>query len=260
MKKLFVIGNWKMNPDSTIKAERLFDIIEKGIKKIKALKNAEVVICPPFVYLEELSSSRLRSLAPQLKLGAQDCHWEQSGAYTGEVSPKMLRDLDCKYAIIGHSERRKYLGETNEMINKKLLAVFKARLKPVLCVGEKEGEEMGLIVERQLVEGLRNTNRGQMQDLIIAYEPVWAIGTGNPCKPDDALKATLFIRQTLSKLYNRKLAEEIPALYGGSVNSKIARDYIEEAGMSGLLIGGASLDGMEFVRIVKSVQMFNTRC
>lgn len=247
--KTFIVANWKMNPDSAVKAERLFDMVEKEIKKIKDIKNAEVVICPPFVYLESI----IKNLEPGIELGAQDCHWEQEGAYTGEVSPKMLKDLGCSRVIVGHSERRKYLGETNEMVNKKLLAAFKASLKPVLCVGEKEGEEMGLLVEKQLVEGLRNINRGQMQDLIIAYEPVWAIGTGNPCKPNDALKATLFIRQVLSKLYNRKLAEEIPIIYGGSVNSKNAKDYME-VGMNGLLPGGASLNATEFVNIVKQAK------
>lgn len=253
MKKLFIIGNWKMNPGTSAEAERLFDTVEKGIRKMKDMKNIEVVICPPFVWLPIISAfASGRPVA-----GGQDCSWEQGGAFTGEVSGTMLKNLGCDYVIVGHSERRKYLGEINEMINKKLLAVFKARLKPILCVGEKEGEDIGLVVKNQLFEGLRNINRAQARDLIIAYEPVWAIGTGNPCQPDDVMKAALFIRQTLSKLYSRKLAEEISILYGGSVNSKIAVDYIKEAGMNGLLIGGASLDGTEFVRIIKRVSSKN---
>ncbi len=247
--KLFIIGNWKMNPQTLAEAEGLFDTIEKGTKSIKDI---EIVICPPFVYLKELNPS-FRSLAPKLKLGGQDLFWEKEGAYTGEISGSMLKSLGCKYVIIGHSERRKYFGETNEMVNKKLLAALKARLKPVLCVGEKEEEEMSLVVKSQLIEGLESINRAQMRDLTIAYEPVWAIGTGNPCQPDDAMKAELFIRQTLSKLYNRKLAEGISILYGGSVNSKIAADYIKEAKMNGLLAGGASLDGAEFVKIIKQI-------
>ncbi len=167
----------------------------------------------------------------------------------------MLKGMGCNYVIVGHSERRKYFDETNEMVNKKLLAALKARLKQILCVGEKEEEEMSFVIKSQLIEGLENINRAQMRDIAIAYEPVWAIGTGNPCQPDDAMKAGLFIRQTLSKLYNRKLAEEIPIIYGGSVNSKIAADYIKEAKMNGLLVGGASLDGAEFVKIIKQIKV-----
>jgi len=251
--KTFVIANWKCNPTTQAEAERLFDTVEKGIKGIKDLKNIEVVICPPFVYVEELNSS-FGSLTPKfLKLGAQNCYWEQSGAYTGEISPTMLKNLGCSYVIIGHSERKKYFNETNETVNKKLLSAFKVRLKPIFCVGEKEGEEMSLVVKNQLIEGLSGIKRTQMRNLIIAYEPVWAIGTGNPCQPNDAMKAILFIKKTLSELYNRKLAEEIPILYGGSVNSKNAKDYIKEAKMNGLLVGGASLDGREFIKIIKSV-------
>lgn len=245
--KTFIVGNWKMNPITSAEAERLFDAVEKGIKRIKDLKNTEVVICPPFVYCSQFP------VHGSLKLGAQDCYWEQEGAYTGEISPTMLKNLGCSYVIIGHSERRKYFNETNEMINKKLLSAFNVRLKPILCVGEQEGEEMSSMVKNQLVEGLKDIKRTQMRNLIIVYEPVWAIGTGNPCQPNDAMKAILFIKKTLSELYNRELAEEIPILYGGSVNSKIAKDYIKEAEMNGLLIGGASLDGTEFVKIIKQV-------
>lgn len=251
--KTFVVANWKMNPITSAEAERLFDTVEKGIKRIKSAswrnENIEVVICPPFVYLD----TRHKIQDTRYKLGAQDLFWEQQGAYTGEISPTMLKNLGCSYVIIGHSERRKYFNETNEMVNKKLLSAFKVRLKPIFCVGEQEGEEMSLVVKNQLVEGLKDIKRTQMRNLIIAYEPVWAIGTGNPCQPNDAMKAILFIKKTLSELYNRELAEEIPILYGGSLNSKNAKDYIKEAKMNGLLVGGASLDGREFIKIIKSV-------
>ncbi len=250
MKKI-IIANWKCNPTTQTEVERLFDVVEKGIKNIKDLKNIDIVICPPFVWLDSL---KIENWKLKIQLGAQDCHWEQNGAYTGEVSGAMLKDIGCNYVIIGHSERRKYFDETNEMVNKKLLAALKARLKPILCVGEKGEEEMSSVIKSQLIEGLKNINRAQMRDIAIAYEPVWAIGTGNPCQSDDAMKAGLFIRQALSKLYNRKLAEEISILYGGSVNSKIAAAYIKEAKMNGLLVGGASLDGAEFVKIVKQVK------
>ena len=245
--KTFVVANWKMNPTTQAEAERLFDTVKKGIKRIKDLKNIEVVICPPFVYCSQFP------VHGSLKLGAQDCHWEQTGAYTGEISPTMLKNLGCSYVIIGHSERRKYFNETNKTVNKKLLSAFKVRLKPIFCVGEQEGEEMSLVVKNQLIEGLSGTKKTQMRNLIIAYEPVWAIGTGNPCQPNDAMKSILFIKKTLSELYNRELAEEIPILYGGSVDSKNAKDYIKEAKMNGLLVGEASLDGREFIKIIKSV-------
>jgi len=243
-----VIANWKCNPATQEEAERFFDMIEERTKKLGKIRNLKIVICPPFVWL-----SGLRGEIPNLRLGGQDCHWEQSGAYTGEVSPKMLKDLGCDYVIVGHSERREYFNETNEIINKKLLAALKTRLKPILCVGEKEDEEMGLIIKNQLIEGLKAVNRIQMQNIIIAYEPVWAIGTKNPCQPDDAMRAALFIRKILNELYNRKLAEETAIIYGGSVNSKIVLSYIKEAGMDGLLIGKASLDISEFIKIIEQV-------
>ncbi len=255
--KTFIIGNWKCNPTTQAQAEQLFDTVEKGIKRIKSAswrnKNIEVVICPPFVWLPLISASVCAKGFGGLVFGSQDCFWEQSGTYTGEISPTMLKNLGCSYVIIGHSERRKYFNETNETVNKKLLSAFKVRLKPIFCVGEQEGEEMSLVVKNQLIEGLSGIKRTQMRNLIIAYEPVWAIGTENPCQPNEAMKAILFIKKTLSELYNRELAEEIPILYGGSLNSKNAKDYIKEAKMNGLLVGGTSLDGGEFIKIIKSV-------
>jgi triosephosphate isomerase len=212
MKKI-IIGNWKMNPNSLAEAKRLFD----AVKKTKA------VICPPFVYLSKFKYKFL---------GAQDCFWEQGGAYTGEVSPKMLRDLGVKYVIIGHSERRA-LGETEEIIEKKLRAVLKVGLIPILCVGEKKGENARKVINKQL--------NGNLKGVIIAYEPIWAIGTGNFCSAEKANKIREFIKQ---KIDNK-------ILYGGSVNSKIAKDYID-VGFDGLLVGGASLDAKEFIKIVKN--------
>jgi len=252
MKKL-IVANWKCNPATQTEAERLFDSIKKGlkdIKKTKGVRDIEIVICPPYPYLY---TGNLKIEARNLKLGAQNCFWKEKGAYTGEVSPKMLKSLGVTYVIVGHSERRKYFKEINQMINQKLLAALESGLKPILCIGEKEEEDISLVIKNQLIKGLKGINRAKIRDLIIAYEPVWAIGTGNPCQIDDALKANLFIRQTLTKLYNRKLAEETRILYGGSVNSKRAQNYILEAGMNGLLIGGASWDAEEFVNIVKQI-------
>jgi len=246
-----------MNPTTLKEAEHLFEVVNKGVKPIK---NVEVVICPPFVFLSVFS---LRSSV--LKLGGQNCYWEQKGAYTGEVSPLMLKDLGCEYALVGHSERRQYFGETDEIVNKKIKSALKSRLKPILCIGEEirdtfdsEGRplnEMSFIVQTQLEKALNGVSAAKIRDVVIAYEPIWAISANDGlfCPPDEALKAKLFIKKILSKLYNRQTAEGVRILYGGSVNFKNAADYIKKAGMNGLLIGGASLNGSEFVKIAEKV-------
>jgi len=188
-----------------------------------------------------------------LAFGAQNCHWEVNGAYTGEVSALMLADLGVNYVILGHSERRQFLGETDEIINSKIKSALKAKLKPILCVGERAGEEMNLVVEAQLQKNLSGLNVSQMKEVTIAYEPVWAIGTGNPCLPDNAQSSALFIRRTLTRLYSRFLADKIPLLYGGSVDAQNAADYIKIAGLDGWLVGGASLEVKEFAGIIQSV-------
>jgi len=177
----------------------------------------------------------------KIRLGAQDCFWENNGPYTGEISPAMLKNLRVVYVIIGHSERRVHLNETDEIINKKLKAALKVGLKPILCIGEKRGESAEKIINRQLREDLEGIARKDLNKIIIAYEPVWAIGTGNFCPPDKAKKALKFIK---SKINNK-------ILYGGSVNSKISKRYTQ-AGFDGLLVGGASLNAKEFIKIVKN--------
>ena len=238
--KPLIVANWKMNPQTLAEANRLFNSVKNGVKNIKKV---EVVICPPFLYLFDFLSRWIKSQI--LKLGAQDCFWEEKGAFTGEVSPTMLKDLGCKYVIIGHSERRA-LGETNEMINKKIRAVLKANLKPILCIGETEKErkeeETKKVLKNQLEKDL--TEVRILSNLIVAYEPVWAIGTGNFCPPKEAKKVFLFLR---------KILKNSLILYGGSVNSQNAADYVKKADFQGLLVGGASLDPKEFIRLVKDV-------
>jgi triosephosphate isomerase len=165
----------------------------------------------------------------------------------------MLADLGVKYVILGHSERRNFMGETNEIINLKIKAALKAKMKVILCVGEKAGEEMNLVVEQQLVTGLSGLSVSQMKDIAIAYEPVWAIGTGNACLPESAQSATLFIKRILTKLYSRFLADQVPVLYGGSVIAENCADYIKISRMNGLLVGGASLDNQEFGKIISNL-------
>jgi len=226
--KPLIVANWKMNPQNLQGAKLLFDSVANGIKN---LKNVEIVICPPFLYILNLKSQILN-----LKLGAQDCFWEEKGAFTGEVSPKMLKDLGwCDYVILGHSERRKYLKETDEMINKKIKAALKSDLTPILCI-----ENIS-----QLKKRTKDLLRKEQKKLIIAYEPVFAIGTGKPCTPEKAKEMKTAIKKIIDK--------DIPIIYGGSVNSQNATDYIKMAGFQGLLVGGASLDSEEFIKLAKNV-------
>jgi len=256
-KKILIIANWKCNPSTQKEAEHLFTAVKKGIKKSD---KTEIIICPPFPYL-----SLFKKKTNAIQLGAQNCFWEDKGAFTGEVSSLMLKDIECKYVIIGHSERRNYFKESDVEINRKIKSVLKNRLKPILCVGEKDRDsfnpeghpinEMSLIVGEQIKKGLADISQTKIPDIIIAYEPIWAIGTGLPCLPDDAMKAALLIKKTLTGLYNRSIAERVKIIYGGSVVSQNAIDYIKEANMDGLLIGGASLNANEFTKIINKIAL-----
>ena len=238
--KSLIVGNWKMNPINQKEAKTLFDAVKKGIK----VKNIEVVICPPFVYLHLLKG---------LPLGAQDVFFEEKGAYTGEISPAMLKNLKVEYVIIGHSERRGYFNETNGVINKKIKKSLEAGLNVIFCVGEKTDSEKSTILETQMIEGLKDVSEKVLDNLIIAYEPVWAIGTGKNCGIDETKSSVFIIKNQLQRLYGDRVADSIKILYGGSVNSKNAASYIKEAGVNGLLVGGASLDAKEFIKIVSSI-------
>jgi triosephosphate isomerase len=247
--KPLIIANWKMNPQTLAEAKQLFHSIKKGLENIK---NVEVVICPPFVYLARLQPPTLN-----LRLGAQNCFWEEKGAFTGEISPPMLKNLGCQYVILGHSERERYLGEIDKMTNKKIKAAISAELNPILCIGEikkeKKRGEIPQVLKHQLEKTLINLSPNQLINLIIAYEPVWAIGTGKPCYPKDAGKRISIIRKIISNLYSPFFSQKIKILYGGSVNSKIAQDYVKKANFQGLLVGGASLKLEEFIEIAKKV-------
>jgi len=248
-----IVANWKCNPKTRAEAEKLFSLVLEGIKSIQEV---EVVICPPFVYLS--NASRFTPCASRLKLGAQDCFWEESGAFTGEVSVPMLKDIGCEYVIVGHSERRKYFGETDEIINKKLKAILKIGLKPILCIGEtKEQRESGStenVLQDQLEKAVSGLSINEIKNLSIAYEPIWAIGTGNPCEAKEAEKISLFIQETISKIYGREATGVVKVLYGGSVNSENSSRYLAQKSINGLLIGGASLKPEEFVKIIKTAK------
>jgi len=249
MKKL-IIANWKENPNSITEAVSLAQQIDKGIGKAN---KAEVVIAPPFPFL-----SAVGKVLKRAKLGAQNVFWEDKAAHTGEISPRMLKSSGVKYAIIGHSERRR-LGETDEMINKKISASLKAELKVILCVGES------LNVRRRGLSASKNFVKGQLKKdlkglhstfyilhsrIIVAYEPIWAISTNKnarPDKPEDALEMIKLIKQFC---HSHFAIRNLPVLYGGSVNSKNAKNFLQYKEIDGALVGGASLKPDEFGKIV----------
>lgn len=246
-KKSLIIANWKMNPDSPGRALLLAKKIERRI----SVRRAEVVIAPPFPFLKDVGRALKKA-----KLGAQDMHWADLGPYTGEVSWHQLRHLRVQYVIIGHSERRWKLGETDAEINKKVHAALKTGLIPVLAVGERKkmsDAAMRATLEKQLALDLKGISQKQFGGGVIAYEPVWAIGTGDSATPMHAQKALEMITAILKKLWRTKTIKT-RILYGGSVNAKNARDYITKNGgaMHGLLVGGSSLNPKEFLGIVKT--------
>lgn len=231
--KPLIVANWKMNPVTIKEAEELFNSIKQGVKDIE---NVETVICPPFIYLPLLKG---------LTLGAQDCYWEKKGAYTGEVSVAMLKEVGCKYILIGHSERRKYFNETDEIVNRKVKTTLGAGLIPIVCIGETE-EERELdktegVLEKEIKEGLNGVD---VSKIVIAYEPIWAIGTGNPCDVEEA--------QRMKEIIKKMVSKKIRILYGGSAKANNAEGYLKQAGFDGLLVGGASLDSKEFIKIVNN--------
>lgn len=231
MKKL-IVANWKMNPGTYAEAEVLVSAVKAAVSP-----DVEVVLCPPFPWLTDFSHKE-----KGIALGAQNMFWENAGAFTGEVSPVMLKSSGVQYVIVGHSERRKYFGETNEMVNKKLKAALAAGLTPILCIGDNEGENKEEVLKAQITEGLANIK--DLSAIVIAYEPVWAIGTGNNCSPEETKSSIELIK----KLVN------VRVLYGGSVKADNSASYLKEAGADGLLVGGASLKSEEFIAIVKSAE------
>lgn len=247
--KYLIIANWKCNPSSLKKAEELFCEIKQEFKKTK---NIELVICPPFVFLSPLTKKIGKT---KIALGSQNVFYKE-GPFTGEVSPKMLNSLGIKYVIVGHSERRK-LGEDNLFINKKIKSLLELKMKPILCVGEtKEEREKGKafeIVKKQLLEGLKNIKKSLLVNLIVAYEPVWAISTnkGFLCGPDDIMTMRLFIEKILTKNFGPKISKRIKILYGGSVDDKNA-SLVKSANVDGVLVGSASLSPPKFTLILQT--------
>ncbi|OGD41946.1 triose-phosphate isomerase [Candidatus Azambacteria bacterium RIFOXYD1_FULL_42_11] len=245
--KKIIIANWKMNPYSSEEALRLV----KGIAAVQLPKNIELIIAPPFVYLDLVK----KNLAKDIKLAAQNISWAERGAYTGEISAMMLKNIGCSHVIVGHSERRYKMGETDEIINLKLKIALKYGFIPVLAVGEKEqNDDILKILNVQIKSAFEGLEAPEAGRVIVAYEPVWAIGTGLADTPDHALSAALLIRKIVGNLYTPDWASDLPVLYGGSVTGDNATDFITQVGVSGALVGGASLEIDEFFKIIKSAQ------
>jgi triosephosphate isomerase len=250
MNKKIIIANWKLNPIGTKKAKSLFSDIKKIASK---LRNVQTVICPPFLYINDLQKL---VTGHRVVVGAQDAFFKNKGAYTGEVSTSMLKDSGVKYIIIGHSERRA-LGETNEIVNKKVISALKEDMNIVVCIGEKvrdENAEYLDFIKNEIKESLLGVQKSKFNKIIIAYEPIWAIGGsggGIPDSPSETMETILFIRKILSELFGKKIAMSTPVLYGGSVNRKNAKGFLVDGGVQGLLVGGASLDAKHFGDILK---------
>jgi len=248
MRVPMIAGNWKMNT-SIGEAEQLVNEIRRGLGGVIGV---DKVVCPPFVSLATVKELIKGS---SIRLGAQNLYFEEKGAYTGEISPLMLADL-CEFVIIGHSERRQYFNETNEIVNKKLQAALKVGLKPILCIGEKLEENEAGRTKEVVTEQLQSSLAGIdcSGDFIIAYEPIWAIGTGKAAIGKEVNKTASLIRRTITQLYSDAIAQEIRILYGGSITADNIAEFMEQFEIDGALVGGASLKPDQFVSIIKQTQ------
>lgn len=247
MRKKLIIGNWKMN----LNMQEASLYLHKLMEVLKPRRDVEVVVSPTTLTLQSLSLQINRRIA---KLAAQNCYWRDHGAYTGEVPAAHLRGI-ADYVLIGHSERRYIFIESDKDIRLKVQAAIRNRLQPILCVGETAQEralgETRDVLADQLTSGLANVTAEELDRVVIAYEPIWAVGTGDNAKPVDVKKATQMIRQHVAHLYGKKAAEEVRILYGGSITVDSAADYLAISGLDGLLVGAASLDIHQFTEIVE---------
>ena len=249
MRRKVIAGNWKMNmlPNETI------DFIQELTSLVKDTKN-EVILCVPYT---DLFYALLHVQGTNIKIGAQNMHWEEKGAYTGEVSAPMLKSIGVEYVIIGHSERRQYFAETDETVNKKIKSALAHGLKPIVCVGEtleqREAGETETIVTNQIAKAFEGIASENLEKIIVAYEPIWAIGTGKTATKEDANNTIMQIRKKLAEIYGQNEAEGDIIQYGGSVKSSNAKELFETSDIDGGLVGGASLKPEEFAKIVTSV-------
>ncbi|HEX9253405.1 MAG TPA: triose-phosphate isomerase [Ignavibacteriaceae bacterium] len=249
MRKTVIAGNWKMNNDLA-QSEKLIVELKNLLQNEKI--NCDVIVCPPFTSLSEATKFLKGS---HIKLGAQNMHFEENGAFTGEVSAAMLKSVGCEYVILGHSERRHIFGENDEVINKKIKKALSAGLKPIFCVGElleeRENGTTNDVVKRQVLKGLAGISADDMKNIIVAYEPVWAIGTGKTASPAQAQEVHEFIRDLIEIDYSLEVANDLVIQYGGSVKPDNAKELISQKDIDGALVGGACLKADSFLEIIK---------
>ncbi|MBP1925526.1 triosephosphate isomerase [Sedimentibacter acidaminivorans] len=249
-----IAGNWKMNNN-----------IHESISLVNNLiqlsndfnNNVEVLVCVPFT---ALYSIRKLLNSSNIKLGAQNMHYDEKGAYTGEISPLMLKEIGVEYVIVGHSERRQYFNETDESVNKKLKSSINFAIKPILCIGEtleqRERKIEKITVENQIINAFKDIKAEDAVKVVIAYEPIWAIGTGKTATSEEANEMSSFIRNVFKELYNEELAKQVIVLYGGSVKGENASELMNQTDIDGALVGGASLSAEEFIRIINFNQQY----
>lgn len=247
MRKPLIIANWKMNPPTVKEAVLLAHGIERGASRYR---NVEVIVAPPFHFLMSLGR-----VLKRVHLGAQDSAWAEAGPYTGEVSWLQLQSIGVRHVIVGHSERRLHMGETDDMIQKKVDALLRHGMTPIVCIGERMriGNDIPAVVGDQLKTALNGIARRVVKNLVVAYEPIWAISTvpgARPDTPDNAFRTKVYIQKILTGLYGRAAAQAVRIIYGGSVRSENAAPFLKEGKMDGALVGGASLDSGEFIRII----------
>jgi len=247
MRKKIIIGNWKMNLTLAEGQDLVFKLKGFATEKI----NVDIAVCPSFVYLSNLCPVLKGS---KIKIGAQNMYFKEDGAFTGEISPKMLKDLNIDMVIIGHSERRQFFNETDENVNLKIKSALKAGLIPIFCVGEdlkvREEGKAENFVKNQILAGIKDLGESELEKLVIAYEPIWAIGTGKICSGEDANKIIAMIRRLIKENSSEKTSDKVRILYGGSIKSSNFNEHIKFADIDGGLVGGASLTFDEFSKII----------
>jgi triosephosphate isomerase len=252
MRKKIIAANWKMNMTQAESAE----FVHSLLLDIGDILEVDVVIIPPFTAIAKVTEALGK--AQNIKVGAQNMHWERSGPFTGEISAALLRDLFVRYVILGHSERRTLFGETDEIVNRKVRAAHEATLRPIVCVGETLGQrdagQVEEVLSNQLRGSLADLSAKELQETIVAYEPVWAIGTGRNATPAQAQQAHAFIRQTLGEMTDQATADRIRIQYGGSVKPGNARDLMLQPDIDGALVGGASLEARSFSEIINAAR------
>lgn len=247
MRKPFIAGNWKMHK-TILEAVSLVDSLKDLVSDIE---NVEIGVCPPAIDLQAVFKEAENS---NIKVGAQNMHWEENGAYTGDISPVMIEELGLEYIIIGHSERREYYNETDQEVNKKVHAAFKHDLKPIICVGEtleeRKDNETRDKVKKQVTTALNGLNKKQVSQIVIAYEPIWAIGTGESATAKQANEVISYIRGVIKRDYG-DVAKDVRIQYGGSVKPHNIKEFMDQSDIDGALVGGASLEAKSFAEIIK---------